>query len=117
MDVISFKIPKKDKEFLDWYSEKFATPVGSLYRSITLDKFKTWKLEKLLEMYKLGEIGFKEMCDRGDISLNKGMLILEKEKIDPPISELIDDYTVEKTLENIKNRDTSIFKNEEINRS
>lgn len=111
MDTISFKIPKEDKKFLDWYSKKRAEPIGSIYRLATLDEFHKWKLNELLLLYSKGEIGFKEMCNIGEITLTKGMLLLQENDINPPIPDIVDEYTISVTLENIRSKDKSIYKN------
>lgn len=111
METISFKIPKEDKKFLDWYSKKKAEPIGSIYRLATLDEFHKWKLNELLYLYSKGELGFKEMCDLGEISLTRGMLLVQENDIDPPIPDIIDEYTISVTLKNIKSKDKSIYKN------
>lgn len=111
MGAISFKIPEKDKEFLEWYASRTATPEGSLYRSITLEYFTDWKLNLLVTEYSKGAISFKEMCDLGDISLTQGMLLLEEKQIEPPIPDTIDEYTISQTLKNIKSEKKDIYKN------
>lgn len=111
MDTISFKIPKEDKKFLEWYAKKKAEPIGSIYRQATLDEFRKWKLNELLSLYSKGEIGFKEMCDIGEITLTKGMLLLQENDIEPPIPDIIDEYTISVTLKNIQSNDKSIYKN------
>ena len=50
------------------------------------------------------------MCNLGNISFTEGILLLEKENIDPPIPAIIDEYTEEVTNKNIENKDYSIFK-------
>jgi hypothetical protein len=108
---ISFKIPKEDKKFLEWFAKKKAEPIGSIYRLATLDEFHKWKLNELTSLYSKGELAFKEMCDLGGITLTKGMLLLQENDIDPPIPDVIDEYTISLTLKNIKDRKTDIYKN------
>ena len=115
MSAISFKIPKEDKDFLEWYSKKSATPIGTLYRSATQAEFHRWKLQLLVSLYSEGDIGFIKMCDIGNISLMKGMVLLEENGIEPPISDLVDDYTIAQTMKNIKDessKNKEIFRNE-----
>ncbi len=116
MPSISFKIPEDDKQFLEWYSKRSATPVGTLYRSVTQKEFQKWKLQLLVSLYSDADIGFIEMCNLGNISLMKGMIILEEASAEPPISDIIDDYTIELTQRNILDESgerSSIFKNGE----
>ncbi len=111
MKQIAFKLPDEEIEFLDWYSKKTGTPKGSFYRQLTLNEFKKEKLKLLLNEYSSGSIGFKKMCNLGNISFSEGMLLLEKEQIEPPIPSIIDEYTEKVTTDNIEGQDYSIFKN------
>lgn len=111
MDTISFKIPKEDKKFLEWFSEKVATPIGSLYRTATLDEFKIWKFKMLTKLYSDGQISFMQMCKIGEITLSKGMLLIQEYDIEPPIPDILDDYTIELTKKNIESKDLSLYKN------
>lgn len=111
MKHITFNLPDEEIAFLEWYYEKTGTPKGSFYRQVTLNTFKKEKLKLLIQEYSTGAIGFKKMCNLGNISLTEGMLLLEKEQIEPPIPAIIDEYTTQVTMENIKKKDYSIFKN------
>ena len=42
------------------------------------------------------------MCNLESLTLLEGMNILETEQIEPPVSDLMDEYTEKLTLENIK---------------
>jgi len=110
MDTISFKIPKPDKKFLEWFAQQNAEPIGSIYRTATLEGFHKWKIDILLSVYSKGNIGFKNMCDLADITLTKGMLLLEENNIEPPIPDIIDEYTIDLTLQNIKTKNRNIHK-------
>lgn len=111
MDTISFKIPKEDKKFLDWYAKRKAEPIGSIYRLATLEEFHKWKLQELLSLYSKGELSFKEMCNIGEITLTKGMLLLQENDIEPPIPDIVDEYTIGLTLKNIKEKKGDLYKN------
>ena len=111
MKQISFKLSDEDIDFLEWYSKKTGTPKGSFYRQLTINEFKREKLNLLLNEYKIGAIGFKKMCNLGNITFSEGMLLLEKDNIEPPIPAIVDDYTTKVTNQNIIDRDLSIFKN------
>ena len=113
MKQLAFKLPDEEVKFLEWLSKITGTPMGSLYRLITLDNFKQWKIEKLLSEYKVGAIGFKKLCNLGNISLSEGMLLIEKKDIEPPISSEIDDYTEKVSNNNIKTKNKSKYKNRE----
>ena len=111
MKQIAFKLPKEQLLFLEWYSKKSGTPVGSLYRQITLDSFNQWKIDHLISEYKKGSLSFKRFCDLGNINLSEGMLILEEEQIEPPIPPIVDEYTELVSNLNIEKKDKSIYKN------
>jgi len=95
MTQINFKIPEKEKDFLEWYSEKNAEPISSIYRNATLESFRQWKISILLGEYQKGSIRFKQLCALGNISFEEGTLLLQKMDIEPPISAIIDEYTTE----------------------
>lgn len=60
---------------------------------MTPEAFREWKISILLKEYQTGSIGFKELCNLGGITFNEGALLLEQKNIEPPISELADDYS------------------------
>ncbi|OLS19224.1 MAG: hypothetical protein HeimC3_46550 [Candidatus Heimdallarchaeota archaeon LC_3] len=93
MAQISFKIPDEEMKFLYWWSKKSGNPISSIYRNITLDLFKEWKIEVLLKEYQKGIIGFKQFCNLSGMSFNEASLLMQTEDIEPPISALIDEYT------------------------
>lgn len=93
MKQLSFKIPDSDLEFLKWWSNKTAEPMSSIYRNITLELFREWKITALLKEYSSGSIGFKQFCRLGNLSFQQATLLFEKHDIEPPISGLMDDYT------------------------
>ena len=111
MGQLSFKIPDEEMQFLKWVSEKTAQPISSIYRSATFEAFQQWKLNILLEEYRKGVIGFKQFCNLGNLSFSQGTILLQKHEIDPPIAELIDDYT-SKIRENVTVED--IFKEKKV---
>ncbi len=90
---ISFKIPEDDMEFLRWYSAQRGTGKSVLYKEATLDAFRRWKLDVLLKHYAGGAIGFKQLCNLGKISFQEGMMLIQENGIEPPIPEVVDDYT------------------------
>lgn len=102
MNQIGIKLPIEEIKFLDWYSKKTANSKAGIYRDATLTAFQKWKLEILLKEYEEGKIGFKEMCSLGNLTLLEGMKIVETEQIEPPITDLMDEYTETLTLKNIK---------------
>ena len=95
MSQISFKIPADEMKFLKWYSKKNAQPVSSVYRSVTFETYQKWKTDKLLQEYEKGSISFKQFCELGNVTFSQGTLLLQDRQIEPPISELIDEYTSE----------------------
>ncbi len=97
MAQISFKIPDDELNFLKWYSNITSHSVSTIYRDVTLETFREWKLDILLSLYEKGAIGFKHLCRLGNISLQEGMLLIEKRDIEPPISEQVDLHTEEVT--------------------
>ena len=93
MGQISFKIPDKELVFLQWLSKKTSNPVSSIYRNATFDAFQEWKMAILLKEFQKGSLGFKELCKLGNITFNEGVLLFQQRDIEPPISELVDEYT------------------------
>ena len=93
MGQISFKISDKEMEFLRWFSRKTAQPLSSIYRNVTLDAFHQWKISTLIEEYRNGAIGFKQMCNLGNLSFSQGLILLQNNDVEPPIPEIVDDYT------------------------
>ena len=69
--------------------------MSSLYKSATLDAFREWKLDLLLKEYQSGAIRFKQFCDLAAVSLYEGLLILERSEVEPPITEMIDEYSTQ----------------------
>lgn len=110
MKQLAFKLSDNEIKFLDWYSKKTGTPMGSLYRQITLDIFNQWKIDHLLHEYELGAISFKQLCDIGSITFSEGMLLVEENNIEAPISSITDAYTELLTKSNIEKKDKSIYK-------
>ena len=101
MKQIAFKLPAQEVAFLEWYSKRKGIPVGSLYRQVTLAEYTRWKLEQLLDEYKKGILGLKQLCDLGGLSLLEAMLVIERKSIEPPIPADVDDYTDKISEENI----------------
>ena len=95
MPQINFKIPEKEKDFLEWYSEKNAEPISSIYRNATLESFRQWKISILISEYQKGSIRFKQLCNLASFSFEEATLLLQKMDIEPPISAIIDEYTTE----------------------
>ena len=83
----------EDLEFLRWYSKIENTAISSMYRQITLNSYREFRLSVLTAMYTEGKIGFKQFCRKANISFTQGLKIIEEQKIDPPITENMDDYT------------------------
>ncbi len=105
MKQLGVKLPEEDMNFLEWYSQKYATPKSVVYRETTLDAFKSWKHHILLRLYIEGSLGFKQFCSLGNISLLKGMQLIETGSVDPVIPVQLDYYTDELLSKNLK--DTS----------
>ncbi|MHA1974761.1 MAG: hypothetical protein ACTSW1_17320 [Candidatus Hodarchaeales archaeon] len=76
--------------FLKWYSKQTAEPLGTIYRKVTIEHFTKWKKEVLIEVYKQGKIGIKQMANLGGMTFNECMLLLEQEKIEPPYNKILD---------------------------
>ena len=93
MGQISFKISETEMEFLRWYSEETSNSMSTIYRDITFDTYKKWKITVILQLYAAGKIGFKHLCRMADISFTEGLLLIEENEIEPPIPESVDDYT------------------------
>ena len=114
MGQISFKISDAEKEFLEWVAKRTAQPVSTIYRNATLESFQDWKLNYLLKEYQNGNIGLKQFTKLAHINFNQAILYLQKFNIEPPISEIIDDYTTN-LAETIKPE--TAFKNKKVPRS
>ena len=63
--------------------------------------FQEWKMSILLKEYSNGSIGFKQFCKLSGMTIPEGILFFEKVHIEPPISEIIDNYT-DKIRESLK---------------
>lgn len=93
MAILTFKIPENEKKFLDWWSQKSGEASSSIYRNVTIEIFKKWKIDMLIIEYSKGSIGFKKFSNLAGMSFNETSLLLQKENIEAPISDLIDEYT------------------------
>ncbi len=111
MDQINFKISDTEKEFLEWVAKRTAQSVSTIYRNATLDSFQDWKINYLLKEYQNGSIGLKQFTKLANINFNQAILYLQEFNIEPPISEIIDDYTTN-LAENIEPE--TAFKNKKI---
>lgn len=111
MTQISLKLPKKDLEFLEWYSEKNATPKATLYRDITIETFREWKRNYLLNQYLRGDITVKNFCNLANITMSQAMNLIEQSQSEPEIPDSFIDHSVKMIDHNINNLDLSIFKN------
>lgn len=111
MGQISFKISDSEKDFLEWVSQRTAQPVSTIYRNATLESFQEWKINFLLKEYQTGNIGIKQFIRLANISFNQANLLFQKFNIEPPISEIIDDYTT--NLRETINQN-SMFKNSKV---
>ena len=111
MNQIGIKLPKDDLKFLEWYSSQFATPKATLYRDKTLQAFREWKVKFLVNQHLEGKMGFKQFCNLANISLIEGMQLIQDADQTPLTPEILDDYTLQQTEQNIQNKNLSIFKN------
>jgi len=110
MDQLSLKLPRAELDFLKWYAEKHATPKATLYREVTIEHFRKWKQNHLLNEYMKGDISFKEFCKLANVSFFKAMTIIEESDLELIIPAIITEYTTELTKKHIKDQDFSIFK-------
>lgn len=107
MSQLSFKFPEKEINFLKWYSEQTAEPLGTIYRKVTIDHFKKWKIDVLMNAYMEGKIGVKQIANLGGLTYLETMLLLEKREIEPPYNELLakhSEQVLEKEIEKIKGK-------------
>ncbi len=111
MGQISVKLPEEELVFLEWYTKKHASPKASVYRDATIEHFRKWKQDVLLNEYIKGDISIKEFCRLATISFFTAMNIIEESGLEPLIPDAIIEYTSKVTEENIKKKDLSIFKN------
>lgn len=107
MGQISFKIPVEEFEFLKWYAKKNQEPMSTIYKSITLNHFKNWKKNILLEEFEKGNLSIKQICKIGNFTFHEILKSMEENKIDQPISDLVEDYTLT-VLDQLKKK--QIFK-------
>ena len=80
MTQINFKIPEKEKAFLDWYSEKNAEPISSIYRNATLESFRQWKISILSRENEDGDVKVSELKTKAldiNIEANKFEELME----------------------------------------
>ena len=110
---ITFQLSNDDMNFLRYVSKKTGSSLSSIYRDNTLIDFRAWKIAFLLKEYNTGRIGFKKLCTLGAISFSDGMNLLESEKIEPPIPEFVNDYTL-KIAKNITSEE--LFKTGKMKR-
>jgi len=108
---ISLKLPREDLEFLEWYTKKHATPKATLYRDITIEYFREWKQNYLLNYYMKGDVSIKTFCKLANISMLKAMSLIEESDLEPFFPKLLDEHSEKMTEFNIKHQDPSIFKN------
>ncbi|OLS22121.1 MAG: hypothetical protein HeimC3_32630 [Candidatus Heimdallarchaeota archaeon LC_3] len=95
MGQITFRITDQDLEFLEYVSEKTGQSKSIIYRNNTIEEFRNWKKQYLLGEYASGVIGLKKMCIIAHMTLTEGMLLIEQNRIEPPIPKKVDDYTSE----------------------
>ncbi len=93
MGEISFKIPNEEEEFLRWYTKLVGSQMGTVFREATLDAFRNWKREVLLNLYAEGKIGMLELCKRGNLTLSEAFMLIEEAGVEPPITEEMDRHT------------------------
>lgn len=110
MGQLSIKLPDEEIEFLEWYTKKHASPKASTYRDVTIEHFRQWKQDVLLNDYMKGEISIKEFCNLAHVSFFRAMTLIEESGLEPLIPSIITEYTTELTEEHLKNQDLTIFK-------
>ena len=93
MNQISLRMAEEDIKILQLVSEEMNTPIASLYRQATLKAFNEWKLTHLFRLYSNGRLGLKKVWKLSRMSWTEFLLELERRQIEPPISELVDEYT------------------------
>lgn len=95
MNQISLRMAEEDIKILQMVSDEMNTPIASLYRQATLRTFKEWKLDQLFRLYSIGRLGLKKAWKLSRMTWPEFLLELERRQIEPPISELVDEYTDE----------------------
>lgn len=110
MGQISIKLPDEELNFLEWYTKKHASPKASVYRDATIEHFRKWKQDILLNDYIKGEISIKEFCILANVSFFTAMNLIEESGLEPLIPDVIVEYTTKISENNIKKKDLSIFK-------
>ena len=104
MPQITFRLPENEKEFLKWYADKTAQPISTIYRNATMDHFQKWKEQLLLDEYEKGSISIKTFCTLTNKTFHETLLLLEKKGINPPITQIMDEYT-STIRKNLKDKD------------
>lgn len=95
MNQISLRMAEEDIKILQMISEEMSTPIATLYRQATSNAFNEWKLDQLFRLYSIGRLVLKKAWKLSRMTWPEFLLELERRQIEPPISELIDDYTEE----------------------
>lgn len=93
MNQISMRMSEEDIELLQVISHERNTPIASLYRQATYETFNEWKLNQLFRLYSKGHIGLKKTWKLSRMAWAEFLLEIERRQIEPPISELVDEYT------------------------
>ena len=75
------------------YPDQTNTTLASLYRQATNEALRKWKLDKLIELYEQGSLGLKRAWKLSNLTWNAFLLELERRETEPPITELIDNFT------------------------
>ncbi len=112
MSQISLRLPEEDVKFLTWISKRRAIPMTTLYREVTHEAFRQWKLETILKEYSSGVIGLKKAWQLSGMTFPEFLYVLEKSEIEPPHTELME----LKSEEHIQKLDAEDFFREDVGR-
>ena len=77
MGQLSIKLPDEEIAFLDWYTKRHASPKASVYRDVTIEHFRQWKQNILLNDYMKGQISIKEFCALANVTFFRAMVLIE----------------------------------------
>ncbi len=90
MTQVNIRIAKEDYRILELAAKEKDIPIATLFRSIVHTTFNEWKLNTLLELYKSGQLRFKDAWKLSKLSYLAFINLLAENEIEPPHTELME---------------------------
>jgi len=106
MKQINLYVDEKSFKALKYFAKEVDMPTSTLAKQITIPEIKKFLVDKSIEEYKSGRIGFKRAWKLSRISFFEFVNELIKQDIEPPLSEKVQDYGEEVRK---KVRDDEVF--------